>query len=93
MHPWPFIRLSFSIDGAPVPNGWECGLGYWIEHGAHQVEIPKSSRGIRKVAFLGDDDELLFVTPIDGLRFSWESIQDGPTAVLEAAVIWRASPR
>lgn len=83
------LESSFSIDGAAVPGGWKYRVGYWIEHGAHHVEIPQSSSGIRKIAFLGDGDELVVVIPVQSRLFSWESIQDGPTAVLEATVWWR----
>lgn len=88
--PWATLESSFSIDGAAVPRGWEYTVCYWIEDGAHHVEIPWSSRGIRKIAFLGDDDELVVVAPVQSRALSWESIEDGPTAVLEATVWWRA---
>jgi hypothetical protein len=88
MFPWPSLRSSLSVDGAAVPNDWEYTVCYWIEDGAHHVEIPQTSRGIRKVGFLGDDDELVIV--VQGCVITWDSIEDRPTAVLEADVWWRA---
>jgi len=88
MHPWPMLSSPLSIDGATVPSGWEYRVGYWIEDDVHHVEIPQSSLRIRKVAFLGDDDELVITVP--ECLVTWDSIQDVPTGVLEAAVIWCA---
>jgi hypothetical protein len=87
--PWPRFTSSFSIDGAAVPRGWGYTVCYWIENGIHHVEIPRSSRSVRNVAFLGEHDELVIVVPAQERLFCWEPSQDGPTAVLDATVIWR----
>jgi hypothetical protein len=61
------------------------------EHGVHHLEIPQTSHNsIRKVGFLGDDDELVIMAPVQGCLIRWDSIEDRPTAVIEAAVWWRA---
>jgi hypothetical protein len=84
--PWPYLCPELAIDGHPIPRGWEYAVGHWIKGGLHHVEIPKSSRGVRSVAFLGEDEELVLVTS-EGkfeLRFS-----DGLTATLQADISWR----
>jgi len=88
LFPWPSISLALAIDGAAVPRGWEHTIGYWTETGAHHVEIPRSSRGIRGLAFLGADDELVIATVSDS-QFAWGETEDGPTAMLQARVHWR----
>jgi hypothetical protein len=89
--PWLSLRSPFSIDGAPVLGGLEYRVCYWIEHGVHHLEIPQTSHNsIRKVGFLGDDDELVIMAPVQGCLIRWDSIEDRPTAVIEAAVWWRA---
>ena len=87
--PWPSLSPAFSVDGAAVPGGWEYTVGYWIERGVHRVEIPPSSRAIRNLAFLGDDDELVIVAPIVESKFAWASFHLGPTATLQAKILWR----
>jgi hypothetical protein len=90
--PWPTLNAAFSIDGSAVPRGWEYTVAYWIENGAHHLEIPRSSRGIRNLAFLGEDDELVVVVPVPAAEFVWASSQSGPTATLQANILWRTRP-
>jgi hypothetical protein len=40
-----------------------------MERGVHHIEIPKSSRDVRNIAFLGGDDEKVIVIS-GGKRFS-----------------------
>jgi hypothetical protein len=89
MPPWPTLASSFSIDGAAVLRGWEYTVCYWIEHGAHHVEIPQSSSSIRKIAFLNNDDELVIVAPTQARLFNWRPIEVGPTGIVDATVCWR----
>ncbi len=85
--PWPTLRVPLTVDGASVPRGWEQAVGYWVKGGMHHVDIPRTSRGIRNLAFLGDDDELILV--VSGTELTWASSQDGPTATLQANISWR----
>jgi hypothetical protein len=85
--PWPYLCPALAIDGHPVPRGWEYAIGNWRERGVHHVEIPKSSRGVRSIAFLGDDDEMVIV--ISRGKFELGSSPDGLTATLHADVSWR----
>src|SRR5207248_1518440 len=87
--PWPKLSPALAIDGAAVPRGWEHTVSYWIEGGIHRVNMPKSSRAIRSLAFLGDDDELVIAVPISGSEFAWGSSQDELTATLHANILWR----
>jgi hypothetical protein len=91
LYPWPQLIIPTSLDGVPIPRGWEVSLGYWIEAGNHRVEIPNSSRGIRKIAFLGDDDEFVVVCPVAPAIFSWSTSggQQETSATLEADLWWR----
>jgi hypothetical protein len=82
----------FAVDGVDVPRGWEYPVGYWIEGGMHHVEIPVLSRGIRNLAFLGDDDELIIVLPASKSEFAWGLSEKGPTATLQARIWWRSRP-
>jgi hypothetical protein len=84
--PWPYLCPTFAIDDRPIPRGWEYAIGHWIERGVHHIEIPRSSRGVRSVAFLGDDDELVIV--ISGGKFELGS-SDGLAATLQADISWR----
>ncbi len=88
LFPWPTISPALAIDGAALPRGWEHSVGYWTERGVHHVEIPRSSRSIRGLAFLGDDDELGIAT-VSESQFAWGASEDGPTAMLQARVLWR----
>ena len=84
--PWPYLCPELVIDGRPIPRGWEYAVGHWIKGGLHHVEIPKSSRGVRSVAFLGEDEEMVIVTS-EG-KFEVRS-SDGLTATLQADISWR----
>jgi hypothetical protein len=87
--PWPSLTPSLAVDGVSVPQGCQYTVGYWVEHGVHQVVLPQTSRGIRNLAFLGDDDELVIVVPPSNIEFAWEPSRDGPTATLQANIWWR----
>jgi hypothetical protein len=86
--PWPTVSPALAIDGAAVPRGWQHTIGYWTQGGVHHVEIPRTSRGIRGLAFLGDDDELVIATVSEN-KFAWGTSEAGPNATLQARVIWR----
>jgi hypothetical protein len=86
--PWPTLSAAFAIDGIAVPRGWEYTVGHWIEDGVLHVEILQASRGVRGLAFLGDDDELV-VSLVSGCKFAWKPSEDGLTATLEADASWR----
>jgi hypothetical protein len=88
MLPWPRLSPPIAIDGHEVPRGWEFTVGYWIENGVHFFELPRASRSIRNVAFLGDDDELV-VSLVVGCAFAWRPAEEAPTAILEAEIGWR----
>lgn len=90
--PWPAVAPTLTIDGAVVPNGWSYRICYWVEEGVHHVRIPPSSRAIRNVAFLGDDDELVITVPISEHEVTWLSAENGPIATLEARISWRTRP-
>jgi hypothetical protein len=68
--PWPILSPALAIDSIDVPRGWEHSVGYWVKDGLHHVEVPRTSRAIRNLGFLGDDDELV-VAPISGAEFVW----------------------
>jgi len=88
--PWPQITPRLAVDAAPVPRGWEYSVGHWIERGVHRVNILQTSRSIRKISFLGDDDELVIV--VSEGQFSWALSENGLTATLEANIQWRTRP-
>jgi len=90
LYPWPTLSPELAVDGAAVPRGCQHTIGYWVERGMHHVEIPKSSRDVRNVAFLGEDEELIIV--VSEGTFTWGPSQDGPTATLEANIWWRTRP-
>jgi hypothetical protein len=87
--PWPNLTPDLALDGATVPRGWEYSVGYWFEGGLHHVTIPVASRGIRNLAFLGEDDELVIVCPVSATECMWKPSEDGPRATLQARVWWR----
>jgi hypothetical protein len=84
--PWPYLCPELAIDGHSIPRGWEYAVGHWIKGGVHHIEIPKSSRGVRSVAFLGDDEEMVIVTSKGKLELRFS---DGVTATLQADISWR----
>jgi hypothetical protein len=90
LYPWPTLNPEFFVDGAAVPRGCQHTIGYWVERGMHHIEIPKTSRDVRNVAFLGDDEELIIV--VSEGTFAWGRSEDGPTATLEANIWWRTRP-
>jgi hypothetical protein len=90
--PWPFLAPELRIDDAVVPRGWEYSIGYWVEAGVHRVVIQQSSRSVRKLAFLGDDDELVIVAPSSQAEFSWPLDGEGSVGVLEGRISWRIRP-
>ena len=90
--PWPTISPTLTIDGVVVPDGWTYHICYWVEDGMHHVRISPSSRAIRNVAFLGDDDELVIMAPISEHEFIWSSTENEPIATLEARISWRTRP-
>jgi hypothetical protein len=89
--PWPSISPAFAIDGFAVERGWEYAVCHWTEDGVHHLEVPRSSRGIRRLAFLKDDDELV-IALVSGAQFTWRTSEDFLTATLEASVSWRTRP-
>ena len=90
LFPWPQISAALMIDDAPVARGWEYSIGYWIEDNAHHVIIQPSSRSIRKVGFLGPQDELVIVAPSTTMEFAWGDHEHAPSATIQARVSWRA---
>ena len=86
--PWPQISPKLAVDGAPIDRGWEYSIVHWVEGGILHVEIPRTSRGIRNVAFLGTDDELVITVGSPELPVAW-SLESGPTATLQASIWWR----
>ena len=90
LYPWPTLRPALAVDGASVPRGGQYEVGHWVEGGMHRVEILKTSRDIRNLAFLGGDEELILV--VSEGTFTWGPSQDGPTATLEANIWWRTRP-
>lgn len=89
--PWPSVSPAFAIDGVAVERGWEYSAGYWIEGGKRNIEIPRVSRGIRKLAFLKDDDELV-IALVAGAEFAWSGSKYSSAATLDASVSWRTRP-
>lgn len=88
--PWPKLRSTLVIDDAAVPRGWEYSVGYWIEDAVHHVIIPKCSRSIRNLAFLGPEDEMVIVAPSTTMEFGWGEHEDPPPATVHARVCWRS---
>jgi hypothetical protein len=88
LFPWPHIITELNVDGVRVPRGCEYEVGYWVENGNLHVEIPITSRGIRKLAFLGDEDELVIVVGLVERRFAW-SLESGSQSTLQARINWR----
>lgn len=88
LFPWPQIITEFNVDGVPVPRGCEYEVGYWVANGNLHVEIPITSRGIRNLAFLGDEDELVIVVGHVERRFAW-SLESGSQSTLQARINWR----
>jgi hypothetical protein len=86
--PWPHIPVAMTLDGALIPNPWRLSIGYWIERGKHRATIPLTSRGVRSVAFLGSDGELLIVAPTETLQLEW-SDAEALSVPIEARVSWR----
>jgi hypothetical protein len=88
LFPWPQITPNLTVDGTPIDRGWEYAIVHWVEGGILHVEIPQASRGVRNLAFLGDDDELVIAVGISELPVAW-SLESGPTATLPANIWWR----
>jgi hypothetical protein len=85
--PWPQAKPPLFVDGAEVPRGWEQTFGHWVEEGIQRVSIPRTSRGIRNLAFLGDDDEMIIV--VNETELTLKSNQERVSATLTALVQWR----
>lgn len=86
--PYPHLSAAFAVDGISVDRGWEYSIVYWIENGVQQLVVPRMSRGLRRLAFLKDDDELV-IASVSETRFSWRTAGENTTATLEASVSWR----
>ena len=87
--PWPTLTLALSVDGVAVPEGITYTVGYWQEDARLHVSLPKSSRAIRKVAFLNEDEELVLVSPAKTMDFAWTRPGPTPTGTIEATLWWR----
>lgn len=85
--PWPQAKLSLFLDGVEVPRGWEQTFGHWVEEGIQRVSILRTSRGIRNLAFLADDEELIIVVNENELVL--KPNEERADATLTAAVQWR----
>jgi hypothetical protein len=90
--PWPSLILSFTIDGVRVPRGCEYHFGNWIESGEHHLIISPSSRSIRKLPMLQDNEEFTLLAPISECLFTWSNQDSDLTATLEANFSWRMCP-
>ena len=88
LFPWPQISPKLAVDGAEIDRGWEYSIVHWVEGDILHVEIPRTSRGIRNVAFLGADDELVIAVGLPEIPVAW-SLASGPTATLQANIWWR----
>jgi hypothetical protein len=89
LFPWPRICVPLAIDDVDVPRGWEYVIGHWIQKDAHRIEIQTSSRGLRNLAFLGPDDELVIAAPTETAELGWAGPVDSRSLVLNARVSWR----
>ncbi len=92
LFPWPTLSPPLEIDGTHIDRGWEYSIGYYCEDGIHCAEFLQISRGLRNTAFLGDDDELVIVAPRASIKLTWTSVEDEPSALIEANVFWRTRP-
>lgn len=89
LFPWPTLGPGLSLDGAPIPEGWQYSVGYWIENEVHHIRIPQSSRAIRNLAFLGSDDELVIVAPTTEIAFDSKFPDQPQPTMVEARIWWR----
>jgi hypothetical protein len=90
LFPWPTVNPALLIDGVTVPHGWQYSVGYAIQQGIHKVSMPRTSRGIRNLAFLADDDELIIA--VHDLELTLEPSKDKVCATANADISWRARP-
>lgn len=88
--PWLQLELALMIDDAADPRGSQYSIGYWIEDKVHHLVIPQTSRGIRNVAFLGPDDEMVIVAPMATIELAWGEHDEAPSATIHARVSWRS---
>jgi hypothetical protein len=85
--PWPQAKAPLFVDDAEVPRGWEQTFGYWVAEGIERVSIPRGSRGVRNLAFLADNEELIIVVNENELVLKPD--EERAVATLTAAVQWR----
>ena len=91
-YPWPIVGTILSIDSVPVPRGWEYSVGCWTDRGSRIVQVPQSSRGVRNLAFLGDDDEFVIAAPSPGIEFMGDPPHEGLSISVRANISWRTRP-
>lgn len=88
--PWPQFSVPASLDGVSIPRGCQLSIGYWTDNGKRQLQIPLTSRGIRRLAFVGSEEELVLVIPTDTITLEL----DHSTRLLDHEIIarvwWRA---
>lgn len=85
--PWPQICCPLEFDGVTIPRGWEYSVCFWVEGGVYRLLIPQTSRGVRNLAFLGSDDELVIAVNSCEMNGKEPQIQ---SATLTARVHWRS---
>jgi hypothetical protein len=90
LYPWPQLKPRLLVNGTEVPRGWEYSVGYWIEANTHRAVFPPCSRGLRNLAFLGREDEMVIVAPATTIEFSWKDGQKSPSAIAHARIGWRS---
>jgi hypothetical protein len=88
LFPWPYLDPELFLDGTPVPNGFHHSVCHWIDGDGLQVSLPRVSMGIRKIAFLGDDDELVLAL-VDDLHLTLTRGERLKTGTLSARIHWR----
>jgi hypothetical protein len=87
--PWPHLQLDLIVDGVPAPYGCQLSMGYHIENGVHKLILPLTSRGIRNIACVGPDEELIIVIPTSTIEFKLNSAEQSDNAPIDLRLGWR----
>jgi hypothetical protein len=90
--PWPEVAYQFAVNEIIAPGGFHFPVGYWVDGSKHRVELPQTSRGIRNVEFLSDDEEFVLALPAQTQVLTWDPSEAGRTTPLNAHIIWRIRP-
>ena len=91
LFPYPVLNPFITIDGTHTQRPWELPISLYVQNGVCHLTCPLTSRALRNIAFLSEDEELAIVVPTNDINLNWADTGLPMKETLTARVWWRKS--